>query len=219
MLVNFIALLGWSPGGDREKMTLAEMCELFTADRIGKTNARFDRDKLLSFNTDALVAAELPRKLAGFKDYLGANPPGPLSGLNEATLTRLLEINPTARIFREIEEKSAILFEPDERIRYDEAALKKWLLKGERVGIRVLEDMRTALAEVVDFKPQTLETLIREYGEKHEMGLGKVAQPLRIAVTGATVSPPIFDTLALLGRTRTLARVERLFAYVQEQGL
>ena len=49
VLLNFIALLGWSPGNDRERMTVAEMCELFSAERIGKTNARFDRQKLLNF--------------------------------------------------------------------------------------------------------------------------------------------------------------------------
>ena len=215
VLVNFIALLGWSPGGDREKMTLAEMCELFSVERIGKTNARFDRDKLLSFNTDALAAANPRERLAGFKGYLRTGERGPLTDLDDDTLAVLLEMNPTARIFRDIEEKTAILFQPDEQVSYDEGAVKKWLLKSERLGVGVLTDLRSPLAELPEFSPAALEELIRSYAEKRELGLGKVAQPLRVAVTGTTVSPPIFDTLALLGRERTLARIDRTLVHIR----
>ena len=214
VIVNFIALLGWSPGGDREKMTLEEMCELFSVERIGKTNARFDRDKLLSFNTAALAAADPGRKLAGLRDYLGVNEPGPLTGLDDAMLTRLIEINETARIFRDIGVKCAALFQLDEDVEYQDAAVKKWLLKSDGRGVRVLKDLRVALERLADFSPASLEKLIREYAETHELGLGKVAQPLRVAVTGTTVSPRIFDTLALLGRERSLARIARALDHV-----
>ena len=135
---------------------------------------------------------------------------GPLTDLDDGTLTRLLEMNPTARIFRDVEEKTAILFQPDEQVSYDAGAVKKWLLKAERLGVGVLTDLRSPLAEMPEFSPAALEELIRSYAEKRELGLGKVAQPLRVAVTGTTVSPPIFDTLALLGRERTLARIDRM---------
>lgn len=214
VLINFIALLGWSPGGDREKMTLDEMCDLFGVERIGKTNARFDRDKLLSFNTDALAAADLDRKLSGFHDYLNSNEPGLLSDLDDATLTRLIEMNPTARIFRDIEQKTAILFAPDQQVTFQDDAVKKWLLKGEQRGLRVLGELRGQLENLDDWSPAVLEQLIRDYAETNELGLGKVAQPLRVAVTGTTVSPPIFDTLALLGRQHTLARITRALAHV-----
>lgn len=214
VLVNFIALLGWSPGGDREKMTLDEMSTLFSLERIGKTNARFDRDKLLSFNTAALAAASPQRKLAGFRDYLAANEPGPLSTLDDATLLRLLEMNPTARLFRDIEQKTAVLFAPDEDVRFDPAAIKKWLLKADRLGVRVLTELRPRLAALSEWSPAALEEAIQAYVAEHGLGLGKVAQPLRVAVTGTTVSPPIFDTLAILGRDRTLARIDRALAHV-----
>ncbi|MGD8450356.1 MAG: glutamate--tRNA ligase [Phycisphaerae bacterium] len=214
VIVNFIGLLGWSPGGDREKMTLDEMCDLFTVDRIGKTNARFDRDKLLSFNTTAMAAESDERRLAGLRDYIQVNGPGPLATLDDETLVRLIQINPGVRTFRDIEFKSAILFRPDEDVTYDADAVKKWLLKGERQGIQVLQTMRTSLAELPDWQPAPLEALIRGYADQHGLGLGKVAQPLRIAVTGSTISPPIFDTLAILGRERTLARIARTLAHV-----
>ena len=63
-LLNFLALLGWSPGGDRERMTMDEMVQLFSLDRVGKSNPKFDRDKLLAFNTEAAAAAT-PRAAAG----------------------------------------------------------------------------------------------------------------------------------------------------------
>jgi len=214
VLVNFIALLGWSPGGDREKMTLDEMCGLFSLERIGKANARFDREKLLSFNTAALAAASPQRKLAGLRDYLSVNPPGPLTPLDDATLTRLIEMCPGLRTFRDIERKCAALFVPDENIQYDPDAVKQWLLKGSGAGVQVLQIMRAALAALPDWSPAALEQLIRGHAESQSLALGKVAQPLRIAVTGGTVSPPIFETLALLGRERTLVRVRRVLAHL-----
>ena len=73
-MINFIALLGWNPKGNREKFSLAEMTELFTLSGIGKSNAKFDRDKLLAFNTDAMAAADDEHLLRCFKDFLIAQP-------------------------------------------------------------------------------------------------------------------------------------------------
>lgn len=217
VLINFIALLGWSPGGDREKMTLDEMCELFGVERVGKTNARFDREKLLNFNTTALAAAGADRKLAGFGDYLSIENRGPMSGLGDALRARLLEMCPTARIFRDIEEKTAALFAPDDGFAYDPTAVKKTLLKSDGAGLGVLRQMRAELEALADWCGPALEKLIREFAEQRELGLGKVAQPLRVAVTGTTVSPPIFDTLAVLGRERTLFRIDRSLAHATAQ--
>ena len=87
-MINFIALLGWSPGEDREKMTLQEMVGLFSVDRIGRTNARFDREKLLAFNTDAVAAASPERLLAAFKDYVALNET-PFTGLDDAAMAEM----------------------------------------------------------------------------------------------------------------------------------
>jgi glutamyl-tRNA synthetase len=214
VLVNFIALLGWSPGTDQEKFTLAELCAACGVERVGKTNARFDRDKLLNFNTTALEAAPMARKLAAFRDFLSVNEPGPLAGLDDAQLTHLIELCQGFRTFPDIEYKCGALFVPDAAVRYDEDALKKHLLKGESAGVKVLKEMQTRLAALDDWSPARLDALIRGYAEEHGLGLGKVAQPLRVAVTGTTVSPQIFDTLAVLGRDRTLARIARTLEMV-----
>ena len=210
VLVNFIALLGWSAGDDREKYTLAELCAAFSLERINKSSAKFDREKLLSFNTDALTAADMNRNLAGLRDYLGVNEDSPLRALDDAMLTRLIEINVGVRTYRQLEEKCAGMFVSDKQLAYDQDAVKKWLLKGDAAGLRLLQEMRGELGSAADWTPAALEELIRGFAEKQGAGLGKVAQPIRIALTGSTISPPIFDTLAIVGRERSLARIDRL---------
>ena len=214
VLVNFIALLGWSPGDDREKFTLPELCDAFSVERVNKANAKFDREKLLSFNTVALAAAGPGRKLTAFRDYIAANESGPLSGLDDALLTRLIEMNAGFRTFRDIENKAAALFVPDEQIVYDPAAVKKVLLKSDAAGLKVLREIGGELEALGDWSPEPLEKVIRDFAESRGLGLAKVAQPIRVAVTGRTISPTIFDTLAVLGRERTLARIARALEHV-----
>lgn len=206
-LVNFIALLGWSAGDDREKYALDELCAAFGAERIGKTNARFDRAKLLSFNTQ--VAAEAPedRLLAAFRDYISVNPGGPLSGLDDATLRRLLELCRGFRTFRDVEAKCGAIFIADGHLQHDEIALRKVLLKGHGAGAETLGQMRPVLEKVEPWTTAALERAVMGFAEPAGLNLGNVAQPLRVAVMGTTVSPAIFDTLELVGRERTLARI------------
>jgi glutamyl-tRNA synthetase len=211
VLINFIALMGWSPGDDREKMTIDEMCGLFAVERIGKTNAKFDREKLLNFNTTAIAAAPADRKLAVFRDFLAVNPDSPLRDCDDALLGRLIAINEGFRTFRDIERKCEALFAPDDALRYDEDAVKKVLLKGDGAGLAVLRDLAAALEKLPEWNVPSLEAAIRAYGDARGLNLGKVAQPLRVAVTGTTISPQIFETLDLLGRERTLARIRRTY--------
>lgn len=211
-LVNFIALLGWRPAGDVERMTLAEMIDKFSIDRIGKANAKFDRDKLLAFNTDAAAAATDDRLLAGFKDYLSLNEtPVPVDDDN--LLRRVLNITRGFRTFADIPAKCGVLFGPDDAFDYEEKAVKKVLEKSEGTGYAVLADLRGKLADF-DFSAgaEGVEKFLADYCQAAELGLGKVAQPLRVAVTGTAVSPAIGETLDILGRDKTLARIDRCLA-------
>ena len=209
VLVNFIALLGWSPGDDREKFTMDELCEAFRVARIGKTNARFDREKLLNFNTAALAEATTDRKLAAFRDWLDVNEPGPLTELDDETLTHLMELCAGFRTFPDIQQKCGALFASDETIEYDPAAVKKWLRKGGGAGLTTLAELEQRFEGLEDWSGDALDAFVREFAEKRELNLGKVAQPLRVALTGTTVSPPIHETLVLLGKRRTLDRIRR----------
>jgi len=211
-LVNFIALLGWRPAGDVERMTLAEMIDKFSIDRIGKANAKFDRDKLRAFNTDAAAAADTDRLLAGFRDYLSLNDTTIPAG-DDGLLRRLLNITRGFRTFADIRAKCGVLFGPDDAFDYDDKAVRKVLEKGEHPGYAVLADLRGKL-DAFDFSVGAggIEKFLADYCQAANLGLGKVAQPLRVAVTGTTISPPIGETLAILGRKKTLARIDRCLA-------
>lgn len=208
VLVNFIALLGWSAGDDQEKYTLEALCSAFSVDRIGKTNARFDREKLLNFNTTAVAAAPTERVVAAFQDYLSLHPDSALAGLGDETLAHLVSINTGFRLFSDIEKKCAAIYRADEAIEFDADAVKKVLKKGEPNGLAVLAELRPALAAQTDWSATAIDAFLRAFAEARSLGLGKVAQPLRVALTGGTISPPIFDTLALLGPEKTLARID-----------
>lgn len=212
-LANFIALLGWSPGNDREKMTLEEMVELFSLERIGRTNARFDREKLLAFNTDAVAAAGEDRLLAAYADYLAvSDSPIGLARPDDATKRTLLKVNAGFRTFADIDLKSGFLYVDDDAIEYDAKAVAKVLAKNENAGFGMLGLLLPRLEAVEPWSVETLESVIKAVCEEREVGMGQVAQPLRVAVSGTTVSPAIYDTLALLGKPRTLNRIRRALA-------
>jgi glutamyl-tRNA synthetase len=212
VLNNFLALLGWSPGGDRERMTMDEMVGAFTLEGVGKANARFNREKLAAFNTEALAATPSERLVGAFREYLAANPDSPLDRADDAMLARLLAMNAGARVFRQVDEKSRFLFLADEQIAYEPSAVEKVLKKNNGEGLSVLRDLRTLLAAVTDWKAGALETAVNAYAGERQLKLNSVAQPLRVALTGGTISPPIFQSLEMLGQRRTLARIERCIA-------
>lgn len=211
-LLNFLALLGWSPGGDRERMSMDEMVQLFSLEGIGKSNAKFDRVRLLAFNTEAAAGATPQRLLAAFKDFLAVNPDSPLKAADDAALSRVLAMKKGFRLLREVEEASRFLFQRDDEIVYQPDAMEKVLKKNDGQGLATLRDVRDGLAGVKEWNAHALESAINAYCEQKQVGLGKVAQPIRVAVSGGTISPPIFESLEFLGRERTLSRIDRCVA-------
>jgi glutamyl-tRNA synthetase len=209
ILLNFLALLGWSPGGDKERMSVGEMVQLFSLDRIGQANAKFNRDKLLAFNTEALAAQGATQHVPAMRDFLSVNPDSPLNGAADAHLEKVLEMNAGMRTLREAEEKSRFMFIADEAIAYDPAAVEKVLIKNEKQGLNAIIAVREILAKEGEWTGHGLEARIKAYCETSGLGLGKVAQPIRVAVSGSTISPPIFAVLEFLGKDRTLARIDR----------
>ncbi|HEV8607457.1 MAG TPA: glutamate--tRNA ligase [Tepidisphaeraceae bacterium] len=208
-LLNFLALLGWSPGGDRERMTMDEMVSLFSLDGIGRSNAKFDRAKLLAFNTEAAAGAAPARLIEAFKQYLESNPDSPLNEKDDATLERILTMKKGFRTFREVDEASRFLFLPDEQIALDPQAVEKVLRKSGGQGLASLHDIRAILQSVEPWQAHHIEEAVKQYCERKELGLGNVAQPIRVAISGATISPPIFQSLEFLGKDRTIRRIDR----------
>jgi glutamyl-tRNA synthetase len=209
VLNNFLALLGWSPGNDLEHMSMQELVSRFTLGGIGKSNAKFNREKLSAFNTEACAAATPARLLGAFKDFLAANPQSPLNGASEAELSRLLHMKAGFRTLREVEETSRFLFIADEQIVYQRDAVEKVLKKNGGQGAEALRGVREVLAELSDWTAAALEAALNGLCETKGLVLGKVAQPIRVGISGGTISPPIFQSLEFLGKERTLGRIDR----------
>ena len=204
-MVNFLALLGWNPGGDREIMPLEELINCFDLSRLTKANSLFDREKLLAFNTEHIRQADKKKLLQHFKDYLKAVE-SPLIGTDDESLKRIIEICGGARTLADIERKSRFLFLKDEEIEYDEKAVQKVLLKND--GLAILAIVRDKLAAMEQFTVENIEDMLRSLAEEKQVGLGKIAQPLRVAICGTTISTPIFDSVQMLGKENTLKRID-----------
>jgi glutamyl/glutaminyl-tRNA synthetase len=204
-MVNFLALLGWNPGDKREIMSRDEIIECFDLSRFTKSNSLFDRDKLLAFNTEHIRRIGVEKLLHHFKDYLKAVE-SPVIDTNDDSLKRIIEMCAGARTLADIEKKSRFLFLADERIEYDEKAVKKVLLKND--GLAILAIVRDKLAAMEQFTEENIEGMLRGLAQEKQVGLGKVAQPLRVAICGTTISPPIFDSVQMLGKERTLKRID-----------
>lgn len=212
VLNNFLALQGWSPGGDLEQMTVQQMVERFSLDRINPANSKFNREKLKSFSTDFFASAPADRLLSALRDYLQVNPESPLTRATDAELSKLLAMNAGFHVLREVDEKSRFFFIADADLAYAPDAIEKVLKKNDGQGLNALNAIRPLLAGATEWTPGTLEGIVKAYCEQSGLGLGKVAQPIRVGVSGSTVSPPIFDSLEFLGRDRSLARIDRCIA-------
>ncbi|GAB4544159.1 MAG: glutamate--tRNA ligase [Phycisphaerales bacterium] len=207
-IVNFIALLGWTPpknedGSERERFDAAFLAEHFSLEKIGKSNARFDRKKLLSFNMDAILAMEPASFVDAFRTWAAHHAPE-VAAVPEALITA---VQPQSKTLRDTAQRCAFAVErPDD---YDDKAVKKFLAKNDGEGLRLLGILRERFASLDAWEAEALETLVGSVAEREGVGMGQVAQPVRIALTGAGVSPAIGATLAVLGRDETLARIDR----------
>jgi len=204
-MVNFLALLGWNPGDKREIMAVDELISSFDLSRLTKANSLFDRGKLLAFNTSHIRMASGDKLLQHLKAYLKAIESPVISADNEQLL-RIIKLCEGARTLADIERKSRFLFLDNDRIEYDEKAVEQVLLKND--GLAILKMIRDKLTVMEQFTEKEIENMLRSLASEKQVGLGKVAQPLRVAICGSTISLPIFDSVEMLGKDRTLVRIE-----------
>jgi glutamyl-tRNA synthetase len=208
-LRNYLALLGWSHPSGEERLDDEAMIAAFALEDVGRSAAALDEEKLTAFNGErirAMGADELARRLVPHLDgtesevALVDRPPTPeqlavvrgLVPLVQERMQRLDEVEAYAAPFLR------------DTVEYDEAAVAKVLAN--ELGAKVLAAVPEAL-DGVAWEEEPLEAALRGLAERLEVGFGKLAQPVRVAVTGTTVSPPLFGTLVLIGRERVLARL------------
>jgi len=204
-MVNFLALLGWNPGTEKEIMPVDELIGLFDLSRLTKSNSLFDRSKLLAFNTEHIRMVSMEKLRGHFRAYLKVIE-SPVFSADDKLLDRIIQTCEGARTFADIERKSKFVFLADDKIEYDKKAVEKVLLKDN--GLVILEIIRSRLAAMEQITEESIEKMLRTLAEERKVGLGKVAQPLRVALCGSTVSLPIFDAVFMLGRQKTLARID-----------
>ena len=219
VLVNYLALLGWSPGNDVEKFDRAFLIDHFDLDRIIKSHAKFDRDKLLAFNLDAIQAMS-PKQ---FRDLWYAHcreyHPKFVEKLSPERFDMLAAANQSrSKTLDDTVKSSQFFIMADDAIEYEQTkAVRKALCNGDPSGYDHLAAIKPLLADLTDWTKDAIEPVVDKYSKEHANGkLGKVAQPLRIAVSGSTVSPAIFETLAILGREAVVNRITRCLANRQQ---
>ncbi|MFL5309720.1 MAG: glutamate--tRNA ligase [Myxococcales bacterium] len=202
-LVNYLARLGWSHG-DQEIFSLQELIEKFDWEHVGATAGVFNPEKLLWLNQQWIKATpvpELARHVAPLLAQRGVQ-------VDPALVARVLPpIVERAKTLVDMAEQARTFFEKG--VRFDEAAAKKNLTPETRP---LLAEARDLVARRIGEGPQALEQAFRDLATQRGLGLGKLAQPVRVAVTGTTVSPPLFETLVLLGRDEALARIDAALA-------
>jgi len=210
VLCNFVSLLGWSPGDDVEKFDLDFLSQRIALKRMVKTPAKFDRKKLLAFNTDALAEMADHDFHRRWRAWCDIHDQAVLERLNDRQIELLAAaLRPRCKTFREAAVSARFALVTAEAIHFDEKAVQKTLLKNDGEGLNVLRQIRPMIEALDPFDTDAINAMVKCYAEANELGMGKVAQPLRVALTGDTVSPPIDATLAVLGKQEVLARVDR----------
>lgn len=221
-ICNFLALNGWSPGHDIEKFDNAFLKERFSLDRVIKTPAKFDRVKLLAFNTDAINAMPREEFLRRCREHAAQFRPEYLAKLGDARFDLLMHASHerSKTLDDPFKTNGFLLVSDDALVFADDKNVRKALgigapsADGAKSGLDNLRAMRTVLAALPEWTQAALEAAANAYAAGHAGGkIGSVAQPLRIAVSGTTVSPPIWDTLVLVGRDASLARIDRCVAW------
>ncbi|MEQ8694096.1 MAG: glutamate--tRNA ligase [Gammaproteobacteria bacterium] len=208
-LLNYLARLGWSHG-DQELFTLDELVNAFDLEGINKAAASFDLEKLHWVNQQYFQSLDLDTLAEHAAPHFRA---AGLDITDEAHFRAVVDAQRTrAKTLVEMAEKSQPFFGPLEG--FEESAAKKHLRP---VAAEALKAVREKLATQEPWTPEALHQAVEAVAEAHEMKLGKVAQPLRVAVTGSAASPGIDVTLHLVGREACLERLDKALAYIADR--
>ncbi len=205
-LINYLLRLGWSLG-DKEKFSREEAIKHFSLEHVGSSAAVFNPEKLLWLNGQYMKEAEtirLAKLLMPFLREAGfVRHDLPIDTWAVDALPLVLAFKERAKTLREMAESASYVFA--EEIELDEAAAEKFL-KPEVAPL--FEELMGHLKELTDFSPEDVKSAFEAVLGSHNLKLSALAQPARVALTGKTVSPGIYEVVSLLGREKTLSRIE-----------
>jgi glutamyl-tRNA synthetase len=201
-LVNFIALLGWNPGDEREIFSLEELGREFTLDRVGKSGAVFNLEKLNSVNKQYMRAKADADLVPLVRPFLQAGGVGDVADAYLEKVIRLTKERVTTLC--DFAEVGDFFFADPQR--YDEEARKKnWKAESPRYLAEAIEGIKT----LAGFSGSEIEALVRATAERLGVGPGKLIHPLRLAITGKATGPGLFELMEVLGKDACARRIER----------
>jgi glutamyl-tRNA synthetase len=207
-IINFLSRLGWSHG-DQEIFTKSELIEKFTLDNVGKSAAVFNEEKLEWLNS-WYIKNEPPEKIAGLVLPL-LKEKGLDVELDEKLVKIVIELSQRAKTLNDIADTIGYFYA--EEIEYDEKAANKFLTPE---ILPVLQDITDRLSQLSDFNMDEMHKIFDQVMEERELKLGKIAQPVRVALTGGTVSPGIFEVMDILGKDEVLRRLNAAISVIPD---
>jgi glutamyl-tRNA synthetase len=217
-LLNYLALLGWSPEGEEEIMTLPEMVRQFSLERVGKTAAIYDTKKLTWMNGHYLSEAPLDSVVDQAVPFLQQKGLVPDTILPEqyAYITRVVEIVRTrVKTLVEVADASDYFFSDD--FAYEEKGVRKHF---SMPGVdRLLSAAGRQLETLESYEVQVLEDAYRDLSAELGVSTGEIIHPTRLALSGRTMGPGLFELMAVLGKKRTLQRLDRAVQFIRDQQL
>ncbi len=209
-LVNYLVRLGWSYG-DQEVFTREELVKYFSFENVGRAAAVFNPEKLLWLNQQYIIASEPEKLVELVRPFL----------IRENIIPEDQELDMVwlAKAIKSLQERAKTLIELAnslryyiaEEVEYQEKAKEKFL---DEKSLLLLKDLRDEISSLSDFSHQELERVFKSIVEKHGVKLGALAQPVRVAMTGSTESPGIYEVLEVLGQEKTLKRLEKAISEI-----
>jgi glutamyl-tRNA synthetase len=197
-MVNYLVRLGWGHG-DQEIFSVEELKKVFSLDSVGKSPSRFDPEKLLHLNAHYIKTCDPERLAVLLVPFLRKK--GIVADPSPWLVKVVRTFQERSRTLEEMAESSEYYFRPKEP---DPKAAEKFLTPE---MAPVLEEIVREFADLPDFSPVSTEAVLHRVAEKEGAKLGKVAQPIRVALTGGTVSPGIFEVMDVLGREEVIRRL------------
>ncbi len=209
-LINYLVRLGWSYG-DQEFFTREELIEKFSIENIGRSAGVFNPEKLLALNAEHIKTTP-PRKLIR---HLGPflEERGIVCDDTEQLKGIIRTLNSRSKTLIDLADGAMFYFA--DKVEYDEKAAKKFLKPSSLEPMNLLAE---ELEKLSDFSEKSLEGAFLKVMEATDLKLGKIAQPVRVALTGGTVSPGIFEIIEVLGKEKTLSRLRDAVAFIHENG-
>ncbi len=205
-LLNYLVRLGWSHG-DQEIFSIDEMIELFELEAVNRAPSTFNPEKLLWLNQQYIMKDDPARIAHLLSPHMGDRGIDPATGPDLVEVARLLQERASTLV--EMAEQAEFFYKDFEA--YEPKAAKNHLRP---VAREPLSALREALAELEPWTPEALQATINGVAERLGLKMGKVGMPLRVAVSGKGASPSLDQTLALLGREKTLQRIDRALEYI-----